>query len=220
MKSQDNDIVSLCCKSWVRPLWGLALGGIAGFLLLHPYVMLLASMGAIPGHSSPALAGDWSLQSVLALEYAMFPMAIPLVLFGAAFGLMAGLYLNHARRLQQLVLEQEKGATALEAVKALTATLSHYLLNANMIIGGQVRHCRRFTPGQEILDSLQVVEEQGRIIDAVVGALRELARIAILRGSSGQDASRQVSMIDLAGELEERLRKLAEGSSSKKSAAI
>lgn len=214
MKRQYRDIASLCCKSWVRPIWGLILGGIAGFLLLHPYVMLLASLGAIPGHSSPSLAGDWSLQAVLALEYAMLPMAVPLVLFGTAFGLMAGLYLNHARRLQQLVLEQEKGAAALEAVKALTATLSHYLLNANMIIGGQVRHCRRLTPGQDILDSMQVVEEQGRIIDAVVGALRELARIVILRGSSGQDTSRQVSMIDLAGELEERLRKIAEGSSS------
>ncbi|WP_043640410.1 hypothetical protein [Desulfovibrio sp. TomC] len=220
MKRQDSDIVSLGCKKWVRPIWGLILGGIAGFLLLHPYVMLLASMGAIPGYSSPDLAGDWSLQSVLALEYAMLPMAVPLVLFGTAFGLMTGLYLNHARRLQQLVLEQEKGATALEAVKALTATLSHYLLNANMIIGGQVRHCRRFTPSQEILDSLQVVEEQGRIIDAAIGALRELARIVILRGSSGQDTSSQISMIDLAGELEERLRKLAEGSSSKESVEV
>jgi hypothetical protein len=205
---------------WVRPIWGLVLGGTAGFLLLHPYVMLLASMGAIPGHSSPALAGDWSLQSILALEYAMLPMAVPLVFFGTAFGLMAGLYLNHAYRLQQLVLEQEKDATALEAVKALTATLSHYLLNANMIIGGQVRHCRRFTPDQEILESLQVVEEQGRIIDAVVGALRELARIVILRGSSGQDTSRQVSMIDLTGELEERLQKLVDESSSKKSVEV
>ncbi|KHK00363.1 hypothetical protein NY78_4259 [Desulfovibrio sp. TomC] len=108
----------------------------------------------------------------------------------------------------------------MEAVKALTATLSHYLLNANMIIGGQVRHCRRFTPSQEILDSLQVVEEQGRIIDAAIGALRELARIVILRGSSGQDTSSQISMIDLAGELEERLRKLAEGSSSKESVEV
>lgn len=196
---------------WVRPLGGALAGGLAGFVLLHPYVMFLVSVGAIPGHSSPLSPVDWSLQAILALEYAMLPMAAPLALFGVAFGFMAGAYLNRARKVQQLLLEQEKGATALETVRAFTDTLSHYLLNANMIIGGQVRHCRRFDPDREIIESLRVIEEQGRVIDAAVGALREVARITILRESPGQ-----VPMIDLVRELESRLRQVGEAAPPRK----
>ena len=184
------------------PILGAFLGGLTGFLLLHPYVMLLASTGVIPWHSSAAPV-HWSLVSILALERSMMPMAVPFALFGAGFGVLAGSYLNRAHRVQQLLLEQEKNATTLETVKAFTATLSHYLLNANMIIGGKVRHCIRLAPGQEVLESLQVIEDQGRVIDAVVGALCEAAKITVLRESLGQ-----VPMIDLVRELEDRLRQV------------
>lgn len=183
-------------QRWVRPTVGTFTGCLAGFALLHPYVMFLASIGVIPGHFS----SDWSLQSILALDSSMFPMAAPLSLLGGAFGFLAGSYLNRAQKLQQLLLAQERDFAALEAVKALTATLSHYLLNANMIIGGQIRHCRRLVPAPEVVESLGVIEEQGKVIDAAVGSLRDVARIVILRESPGQ-----VAMIDLARELEERL---------------
>jgi predicted transcriptional regulator len=213
MNARDGYDTAIKRKAWLRPVWGALLGGLAGFLLLHSYVMLLASTGAIPWHSSPAASVDWSLQSILALERSMIPMAVPFALFGAALGLMAGSYLNRAHRLQQLLLEQEKNATALETVRAFTDTLSHYLLNANMIIGGQVRHCRRYAPGHEVMESLRIIEEQGMIIDAAIGALSELARIVILRESPGQ-----VPMIDLARELENRLRRIGEESPFKESA--
>lgn len=196
--------------SWVRLAWGAVIGGVAGFFLLHSYVMLLASAGIIPWHLSSATAHDWSLSSILALERAMIPMAVPFVVFGSVLGLMAGTYLNRAHRLQHLLLEQQKSAAALETVRAFTDTLSHYLLNANMIIGGQVRHCRRLSPGQEVMESLQVIEQQGRMIDAVVGALRDLARVVISRG-----APSEVPMIDLARELEGRLRQIAGQSPTK-----
>lgn len=213
MNAREVDDPAIKRKGWLRPAGGALLGGLAGFLLLHSYVMLLASAGVIPWHSSPAASVDWSLQSILALERSMIPMAIPFALFGVAFGLMAGSYLNRAHRLQQLLLKQERSATALETVRAFTDTLSHYLLNANMIIGGQVRHCRRSAPGHEVMGSLQIIEKQGMIIDAVVGALSELARIVIFRESPGQ-----VPMIDLARELENRLRRIGGESPSRESA--
>ena len=210
MKTRNGDAIALKPKGWLRPAWGALLGGLAGFLLLHSYVMLLASAGAIPWHSSPAASVDWSLQSFLALERAMIPMAVPFAILGAVLGLMAGSYLNRAHRLQQLLLEQERSTTALETVRAFTDTLSHYLLNANMIIGGQVRHCRRSTPSYEVMDSLRIIEEQGMIIDAVIGALSDLARIVIFQESPGQ-----VPMIDLARELENRLRRIGGESPTK-----
>lgn len=63
-----------------------------------------------------------------------------------------------------------------------------------------MRRCKRLSSSSEVLESLEVIEEQGKVIDAAVGALRELARIVVLRESSGQ-----VAMIDLARELDARL---------------
>lgn len=206
MNIEKNSVIQQLRVKWLRPVWGIIIGALLGFILLHPYVMLLGSIGVIPGHFAPSFPGGWDLKAILALEYSMFVMAAPLAFFGAATGFMAGVYLNRAAKLQQLLLEQEKNAASLEAVKALSATLSHYLLNANMIIGGKVRHCRRFDPPQDILDSLQTIEEQGRTIDAVVGALGEVARVAII-----QSAPNQIPMIDLTKNLEERLRQF-EGS--------
>ena len=206
MNTETNSVTRRHDVKWLRPAWGVMLGTLLGFILLHPYVMLLGSMGVIPGHFAPSFPGGWDLKAVLALEYSMFVMAAPLALFGAATGFMAGVYLNRTERLHQVLLEQEKSTASLEAVKVLSATLSHYLLNANMIIGGKVRHCRRLDPSQDILESLMVIEEQGRIIDAVVGALREVAKVAIIHGTPNQ-----IPMIDLTKELEERLRQF-EGS--------
>lgn len=183
-------------QRWVRPTVGTFLGCLAGFALLHPYIMFLASIGAIPGHFSI----DWGLDTMLALDVSMLPMAAPLSLLGGACGFLAGMFLNHAQKIQQLLLTQERDAAALETVKALTATLSHYLLNANMIIGGQIRHCRRLLPALEVMESLNVIEEQGKVIDAAVGSLRDVAKIVVLKDFPGQ-----IPMIDLAGELEKRL---------------
>lgn len=206
MNAKMNSGTASGTRRWLRPAWGAILGGILGFGLLHPYVMFMGSMGVISLHTLPSSSGELSAQALWGLEYSMIAMAVPLALFGAVSGLMAGAYLNRADRLHQLLLEQERNAASLEAVKALTATLSHYLLNANMIMGGKVRHCRRLEPPPEILESLRIIEEQGRTIDAVVGSLREVARIAIR-----DDASGQVPMIDLTRDLEERLRQIGGG---------
>ena len=80
-------------------------------------------------------------------------------------------------------------------------TLSHYLLNANMIIGGKVRHCRKMTVDQDKLASLNVIEEQGKKIDAVLKALRNSVEI----NTSGYTSDGLVAMINISRELEEKL---------------
>lgn len=103
-----------------------------------------------------------------------------------------------------MLLDQEKDSATLETVKAFTATLSHYLLNANMIIGGQVRHLRRSRgsgPDSRLdAEPLDVIEEQCRIIDATIGSLREASRVIIRN-----DSSARIPMIDLVRDLEERV---------------
>ncbi len=72
-----------------------------------------------------------------------------------------------------------------------------------MIIGGKVRHCRKVTSDQDILDALKVIEEQGRKIDAVVGSLRKATEIKVAQYTTGGT----VKMIDITREIEEQIGK-------------
>ena len=81
-------------------------------------------------------------------------------------------------------------------------TLSHHLLNANMIIGGKVRHSRKVVINEDILTDLTVIEEQGRKIYAVIKSLREAIEIK----TADYTTSGEVKMIDIEKEIEDHLK--------------
>jgi len=62
----------------------------------------------------------------------------------------------------------------------VTVTIARHLLNANTIIGGKVRQCRRLISDQEILKVLADIEEQGRKIDSTIKSLREVTELKIM----------------------------------------
>ncbi|MCL5022418.1 MAG: hypothetical protein M1497_03465 [Nitrospirae bacterium] len=97
-------------------------------------------------------------------------------------------------------MEQKK--IAVETLHRLMVTLSHYLLNANTIIGGMAGRCKRTAPEKDILCSAVILEEAKRI-DAVVKALKELTEIK----TADYTAKGKALMIDVAGQLEARLSK-------------
>jgi hypothetical protein len=86
-------------------------------------------------------------------------------------------------------------------MKKLMVTLSHYLLNANMIIGGKVRHIRRRVSDQDVVASLAVIEAQGRKIDSVIDALKKVTEIK----TTDYTADGTIAMIDISKELEKQL---------------
>ena len=67
--------------------------------------------------------------------------------------------------------ENERKKVAIETLKRLMVTLSHYLLNANMIIGGEVRHAQKLKSNKDTLISLESIMEQAKKIDAVINSL-------------------------------------------------
>jgi len=66
--------------------------------------------------------------------------------------------LNRRQRLFAAELENEKRKTALETLHRLMVTLSHYLLNANTVIGGMVRRSRRNEA--DVRASLDAIEKR------------------------------------------------------------
>ncbi len=180
------------------------LGGLLiGYVFLHPYTMLVY---ALMHPRQPTGTGyNWTelgINAVTAMHPLMLPMAFAFAFFGGMIGLLVGILLERRSRLMEVRLEREKEKAALHTLEQVMVTLAHHLLNANMIIGGKVRHCRKVSSDPDILASLEVIEEQGRKIDTVIATLRKTTEIKVALYTS--DGS--VKMLDIAHDLEEQMR--------------
>jgi hypothetical protein len=179
------------------------LGMVGGFVLLHPYTMMVYALM----HVRNGAAGvhlDWggiTLRGLIAFKSAMFPMVSAFVIFGGLIGLLVALVIERKRKMLLLEMANEKNRIAVQTLREVTVTVAHHLLNANTIIGGKVRQCRKLTSDQEILKVLSDMEEQGRKIDATIGSLREVTEVKTMDYTT----SGEVKMIDIDDEIRERL---------------
>ena len=173
-----------------------------GYLVLHSYSMLVSTLLHL--NQGGAFHARWQDLSSMALAFSepmMLPMAGAFAVLGGVIGLLTGTLIARTRRLHAAELMHERKKIALDITRSLVVTLSHYLLNANMIIGGKVRRCQRLTSDQDIRSSLTVIEEQGRKIDAVISALRRATEVKL----TDYTADGTVSMVDITRELEQEL---------------
>ena len=181
----------------------LLLGMIGGYLLLYPYTMFVyALMHVHKGQGLHIHLNELRLIAFAAFKPAMLPMVISFIIFGGAIGLLTGTIVDRNKKLLLTEHENEKKKIAIDTMKELMVTLSHHLLNANMIIGGKVRHSRKTLTNEDILTDLTVIEEQGRKIDAVIKSLREAIEIK----TADYTTSGEVKMIDIEKEIEDHLK--------------
>jgi hypothetical protein len=177
-------------------------GMVGGYLLLHPYAMLVYTLHSPLRDGSVKIFNlDLMLRHIAGSQPLMLSMAVSFTVFGGLIGALIGLLLTRRERLRAVEQENEKKRVALETLKEVMVTLSHHLLNANMIIGCKVRHCRKVASNESILAALGIIEEQGRKIDAVIAALRKVTDIKIV----GYTSNGTVQMIDISREIEEVL---------------
>lgn len=178
------------------------LGLLAGYLILHPYTMVVMLVSHInrEGEIDVHLY-DLASQATLAFKPEMFAMAVPFAVFGALSGFLIGWIIDRKKQFLVLKHENEKQELALQTLKEVVEALAHHLLNANMIIGGKVRHCQKAGNDDDILQSLAVIQEQGYRIDAVIKALRNVGKAKTADLASGG----QIDMKDIAGEIDQQI---------------
>ena len=156
------------------------LGAFIGYGLAHPYTMLIYvwghEHGAGAGHG-PLSLGMLYKMAAATFQPVMLPMALSFMLLGALIGLLVGALIDKRRRLYDAELETEKRRVALETLHELMITLSHYLLNANTVIGGMARRCRKIESNADVTGSLGVIEEEARKIDSVIRALQRITAV-------------------------------------------
>jgi len=181
-----------------------AAGAISGYLVFHPYSMIVYTL--THPHEGRRLFADLQWRELLGsgfsiLQPEMLPMALLFTAMGALVGLSFGVVLDKRKRLLFVEVENEKKRVAIDTIHALMVTLSHYLLNANVIIGGKVRHCRKIESNEDIIDSLRIIEEEARKIDVVVGILQRITEIKTTRYAAGDTNA----LIDISKEIEQQL---------------
>jgi PAS domain S-box-containing protein len=107
------------------------------------------------------------------------------------------------QRLRLAELESERKTIALETLHQLMVTLSHYLLNANTIIGGMVRRCERADSDETRRTAFEAIKEQAKKAEVVIKALRKVAEIK----TADYTPESHVLMIDVKNEIEGALAK-------------
>lgn len=177
------------------------IGAAIGYLVFHPYTMLVYFLTGF----SPS--GMHLKDIFFSFDRTMLPMGIAFAALGGFIGLLIAVIIEKQKQLYAMTLENEKKKAALETLKELMITLSHYLLNANMVIGGMVRRCKQMKSTEDILCSLEVIAEQARKIDAVMSTLKKITEIK----TSKYAEEGQVLMIDISKEIEKLLSKDREG---------
>jgi signal transduction histidine kinase len=130
----------------------------------------------------------------------MFLLSLAFLFIGGLGGLLLGIIADRRHRMRALERRRE---IALETLHELMVTLSHYLLNANAVIGGMARRTKRSELSTEGTDSLSVIEAQARKIDAVIQALQKITELK----TCAYAVHGETLMIDIVKDIEEELGK-------------
>jgi hypothetical protein len=182
----------------------LLLGMVFGYLIFHPYTMLVYGLLHIHEQGGHIGLNALRAEAAMAFKPAMLPMALSFVLFGGCLGFVVGLIIEKHRKLIDSQREHENSKIALDTLNQLMVTLSHYLLNANMVIGGKARRCQKKGSTSDIIPDLKVIEDHAKKIDAVIRALREITEVKTALYSTGGTSK----MIDITQEIEARLQQM------------
>jgi PAS domain S-box-containing protein len=104
-------------------------------------------------------------------------------------------------RLRLVELENERKTVALTTLHQLMVTLSHYLLNANAVIGGMARRSQRARSEDDRKAALETIRQQTAKTEGIIAALKRVSEIR----TTEYTRESQTLMVDLTKEIEETL---------------
>ena len=113
-------------------------GMIAGYLLMHPFAMLVYALG--PQRTAMGM-GIWGHQVHAAFGAEMLAMGGAFAFMGGIAGLSLGAWSLQKERWMAEKLESQRRLVALEILKDLMVTLAHYIHNSSR--SSYIRECYR-----------------------------------------------------------------------------
>lgn len=177
-------------------------GAVLGYLVLHPYTMLVYGLHGHHGAAPDGMDLRRLLEDVTeSFRLDMAPMGLPFALLGALAGLLLGFWLEARSRR----FEMEKRLLAVDTLRQLMVTLAHHLLNAVQGIGGFADLALRKEQDEDKRRPLEIIKQESIRIEAVVKALQSLESVTTERYTK----SSEILMIDIRKELQERMEALS-----------
>ncbi len=185
-----------------RVLVSTIVGAALGYLFLHPYTVLVYGLY---GRGSPDLDvldfGSMMREALSAFDMHHLHMGLPFALLGAAAGLFFGAWMDMRRQKER----SELRACAVDTMKTLMVTLSHYLLNAAAIIGGFAWRIQKEDADEETVKHAVVIRKEAQQIEAIVKSLESLREIV----SESYAKDSEARIIDLTAEIKLRMEEQA-----------
>jgi len=181
-------------------------GAAVGYFVFHPYTMLVYGAYTTPHEHMP---GPWVDHALMHLSDAlstfqpgMLHMGIPYAVMGGITGALYGLWLNGRIR-----WEEEKLRTcAVDTIKQLMVTMSHYLLNAVTIIGGNAARIERKVDDREVVRQAEVIRKEAVAIEAVVKSLQSAQQVV----SEEYTKDSETRILDITDDIKKRMEQSGE----------
>jgi len=177
-------------------------GAALGYFFLHPYTMMV--YGIYGKRQAEHIPGLWGgLEEFLdTFRAENIQMGLPFAILGAAAGLFFGFWLE-ARRQKE---EAEMRVCAVDTMRELMVTLSHYLLNSATVVDGFSDHLLKSEKDEGVRRHLEAIKQEARSIEDVVKSLQSLQDVQTERYTKGSETL----IIDINKQLEERLKESVE----------
>lgn len=185
----------------IRVIVSTLAGSAVGFLVFHPYTMLVYGAYNRPHVHLPA---TWYGHAAMHLSDAlgtfqpgMLHMGIPYLVMGGVTGALYGLWLNARIRWEQAQIR----ACAIDTIKQLMVTLSHYLLNSVTVIGGYAERAGRKTDDEALKGQLAIIKKEAAGIESVVKSLQSVQAVVSERYTKDSETR----ILDITKELKKRI---------------
>jgi len=186
--------------------WGSIAGACLGLLILRPYTLLIYSIFRFIETGNIGLYSQIFVEGPRVLSFFMLLTSISFVLLGGLIGLVFGKWYDRRQRHISEQIEREKKEAALETLKELNVTLSHYIINSSSIIRGFAQRGNQKADNEKIKEYFLIIEKEVDKTIAVMKGLETLKEIESIKYiESGMEM-----MIDLKKQIEEQLVRLKE----------
>lgn len=183
-------------------LWASITGAIFGFLLLRLYITSLYFLFYLMETGKIIFYGPIYIEEPRMFRTFQLLISISFLFFGGFIGLIFGKW--HHRRQKHIMerIEREKHEAAIERLKELTVTLSHYVINSSSIIRGFAQRGYRNASNEKMKEYFSIIHEE---IDKTIAVIKGLENLKEVE-SAKYIESGTTMMIDLKKQIEEQLK--------------
>lgn len=188
-----------------RPVfWSLIAGIFLGILLLAPYLILSYSLFWFIETGEIGLYRPVAIEGERVFRFFVLSISFSFVSFGCLIGFTFGKWYVRKQKHIEEQIEHEKKKAAIETLRELNVTLSHYIINSSSIIRGFAERGHKKSEDEKMKEYFAIIQEEADKAIAVMkglSALKDLESIKYIESGT-------TMMVDLKKQLAEQMAKL------------